>query len=54
VIDAERRLLKVRNARHASRHLRESCAAHGRGKLCLAEFDARVQDWIGHAGHADT
>ena len=54
VVDAERCLLKARKARHATRHLRASYAAYGRGELGFAEFDARVKGWIGHARHGDT
>lgn len=54
VIDRERRLLKARKARFATRRLGESYDAYCRGLLSFAEFDARIRGWIAHAGHGDT
>ena len=54
VIDRERRLLKARKARFASRHLGVSYEAYCQGRLSFAELDARVRGWLAHAAHGDT
>ncbi|MBP7446171.1 MAG: group II intron reverse transcriptase domain-containing protein [Zoogloea sp.] len=54
VIDRERRLLKGRKARFATRHLGASYEAYCQGRLSFAEFDARVRGWLAHAAHGDT
>lgn len=54
VIDRERRLLKARKARFATRRLGDSYEAYCRGLLSFGEFEARVRGWIAHAGHGDT
>lgn len=54
VIDRERRLLKARKARFATRRLGERYDAYRRGLSSFAEFVAWVRGWIAHAGHGDT
>ena len=50
----EKRLLKARKARYATRVLREKYAAWRRGDISFAKLDASLQGWINHARHGDT
>jgi RNA-directed DNA polymerase len=54
VVYPEKRLLKARKARHASRHLSRRAADWRAGHLSFADFDAAVQGWINHARQGDT
>jgi len=54
VIYPEKRLLKARKARHATRHLLARQQQWRAGEISFAKFDASVRAWINHAGHGDT
>jgi hypothetical protein len=54
VIYPEKRLLKARKARYATRHLQAQYSAWRQGKLSFAKLDASLQGWINHARHGDT
>lgn len=54
VIFPEKRKLKARKARYATRQLTSRYKAWKNGEISFAELDASVDGWINHAQHADT
>lgn len=54
VVYPDRRLVKARKVRYATRHLRQRYADYCDGAISFADFDASVQGWINHVRYADT
>ncbi len=54
VIYPERRRVKARKVRHATRRLSGCFDAWKKGEISFAEFDAGVQGWINHVRYADS
>jgi hypothetical protein len=54
VIYPEKRLLRARKARYATRHLRQRQQDWREGRISYAEFHASVQGWVNHSSHADS
>lgn len=54
VIYPDRRLLKARKVRYASRRLRRLHEAYLAREISFGELDASVQAWINHVRHGDS
>jgi len=54
VVYPTHRRVKGRKVRYARRHLHQRLEALHRGDITFDEFNASVQGWINHVGHADS
>jgi len=54
VIYPNKRKLKARKARYATKHLSSKYKSWKKGEVSFAELDASVKGWVNHANHADT